>query len=191
MFKTEGANMTKPGYDQLRNAMKVAHARGLSKTRFMPPGQVKTAWLFGHARFHGWAMHADCLESDPLARSGDCLVLARREEATSVPGMPGISPRIVSDGSYWHESCTGRTFWRVDSDGSARVWLFDNVNGSLAWSATVDVSPVGLAAVVASAFGDGYERVVESALFRDGFTVVPLPQPELRPLRDDAPIARL
>lgn len=223
------ARLTQPRYDDLCAAMREAHAKlprdrrgdgwcgGLTPAAYagrMTAPQARTAWHLAHARYHGWATHASRFAADHMAREGMTHDLRERELIRD-PQIVGISPIVASDGAVWHESCTRRTFWRVASDGSARIWLFDDSadqsayggDPQMVWSATVDVSPRGVATVIASSEGDGSARAREAGLWGTDdnylpagdrpdlamhFTLIPLPPPpEPRPLRDDAPVRRL
>lgn len=156
----------------------------------MTEAQTRTAYWLASSRGHGWTTHGeDC----PLVRRGDCAALRRREAAQR---WPGLSPAIASDGGVWHESSTGRTVWRVDADGSARIWLRswdqDAPEGKGPWELTVDFTPSRVGVVVAAAAGVDMRARVREGLYSYADNVVSYPDAPLpRPLRDDRPVRRL
>ena len=158
----------------------------------MTQAQALTAFRLAHLYLHGWAMHTGGdFEADDLARGGDCDALHLREHATS-PEWPGISPAIHTDECVWHETCSGRTTWRVSPDGTATVWLSDTVDQTVytarVWQQTIRITPGGVGIVVDCAPGQE-SRHLDTAIRE--LVMVPMVLPERRPLDDGAPVRRL
>jgi hypothetical protein len=158
----------------------------------MTQAQALTAFRLACLYLHGWATHTSGgFETDDLARGGDCDALHLREKATC-PTWVGISPAVHADGCVWHETCSGRTTWRVTPDGTATVWLSDHVwigdKRQTVWQQTIRITPDGVGIVVDCAPGQE-SRHLDTAICQ--LVTVPMVLPERRPPDDGAPVRRL